>query len=258
MARREPPLLVATLIALAFAGLNGCTADPALSQYPIRHIDRPYTLPDNVGSWTTYGVAAVTVNGSNVRLQGIPFPIPLGWEYAISDTWTLDGIGIPLGIRHQIHHDEIDTVGVRLALNQFGFSTAGTVIVGVGLSGYYRHLFTDDLALETSLAFNPAYAFGEDGNGFGGNITLGLSPVIQLSDTWALAPTARLILGKGTGISLFGNLVESSYYVHAPVGLNASWLFHRQWQIKLDYTFVSARDFQRQSHGFLLALTHYW
>lgn len=237
--------------------LGGCTADPALDRYPIRHIDRPYTLPENVGSWTTYGVASVGVDKNSVRLRGIPFPIPLGWEYSVSDTWTIEGIGIPFGVRHQIHHDEIDTVGVRLALSEFGFGS-DSVLVGVGLSGYYRHLFTDDVALATSLTFNPIFRSGGGNQAFGGRIVLGLSPVIQLSDTWSLSPTARLVLGKGTGISLFGQLVEASYYVHVPVGLNASWLFHRQWQISVDYVFTTRRDFQQQTHGFTLLLTHYW
>jgi len=246
---------------LVIAVLAGCAAAPELDKYPRTQIDRPFTLPKKVASWTTRTYFAYT-RDKTTESYFPPIPIPLYWNTSFSDDWNLMWAGIPLGVQHQIHRDADNVIGAEGVLG-FGYTSDSTkgAVLNTKLSGYLRHKFSPKFAVEFRPIFDPV--FYSKGEGFRWKIGAEVGPFVQVTDYFALRAYAEPSLQKGVGPYFPGptdtlpDMTVTQFIV--PIGAGFRWSLARQWDLDAEYSYYGigySNDYV--SHAALVELVHFW
>lgn len=249
--RRALALFLLTL------GLVSCTSGPQLEKYPRTHIKRPYTLPKGVATWSTLIVTAHESTKTDTHFLP-PIPIPLVWKTSLSDNWTLHWIPLPLAVSQQIYYSETDVWGATYSLGGGYASGVGvTLIPAVNL--YYRTLWTEKVALETTL--NVTAAYHTKGDPWTWTMGFRTGPTFQLTDRLAIGPRVSVSLDRAFRTYESSDSVQPAREtgVVIPFGLDAVWSFHRQWDLDFTYTYTDKRDSNGYvSHVGVVTLEHYW
>ena len=181
------PPAIALVLAIAGPALVACTARIALKDYPRSRIDRPYTLPAGVDTWTTAATGSYVRDnyGSNTL---VPVPWPLNWGLSLSDTWTLELNPVPLAISHELLRTDDHLLGARLSWS-LGFGSEG-VLLGPSLRMDHR------IRLGRTWAWGTAVSGGitrwTNQPSWGWSVGLGTGPIWQVTDTVALQPVVGL------------------------------------------------------------------
>ena len=113
--------------------LFSCTASFPLSKYPIRQIDRPYTMPKSMRAWRTSLQAGIGDNSEEV----LPLN-PFNLEQALSDRVTLLWSVLPVGIKYQFLNTGSSLLGGFAVLSGIGYYSSGGVIVVPETGLFYR------------------------------------------------------------------------------------------------------------------------
>ena len=236
----------------------GCTSSPNLESYPERHVDRPYTLPDDVATWrTTVNVNRVD-DGSDYTGLSV---YPLLWEQALNDKWTLEYSPLPLGVRYQIAKTNWNIWGVRAGTG-IGYSSLSGTIFQPQISLYHRYKMASSYAWESTVLYSTVFRSNRDRDQWE-NTILSTGPMFQLSDNKVLLPKIGFGLFRNelAGFEDYENFTgddDLSFYM--PASLNFKWLFDRQWEYTIGYRVNSLfRERNRFAvHTVNSSIIHYW
>jgi hypothetical protein len=115
-----------------------CASCPDVDKYGRREIDRPFTLPHNVDSWTLGSSLSSfqEYEGSSDREQTLLIN-PFQWQQSLSDNFNLLWAPIPLGFLYQFHNSPEHRFGVQLATG-IGYSSFRGLILSPTLMTPYR------------------------------------------------------------------------------------------------------------------------
>ncbi len=241
------------------AFLSGCASGPELEKYSRSAVDRPYTLPKGVATWQIPVIAGYYKDDfSSVTIP--PIPVPLIWQSSLSDTWTLNWKPIPLSLSHQFSQTEDQVIGTTFGLDGLGYSDTNGMVFMPSIEVYWRKKLGTGWAMELVPAFSNSIQ--TKGNTFRWEAAVGLGPLFQLSETFAL----RLRLNPGVSKN-YDYTVASSPSVKPlgearfvmPLGLAALWSFHRQWDLRASYSFNKIGQISGyQGHTFVFNFVHLW
>lgn len=250
--------LVANGLLSVFAG---CASGPALEKYPRREIDRPYTLPSGVASWHIPMITGV-VRDSDESVFIPPIPVPLIWDSALSDDWTLHWYPLPLGVSHQFQNSEQSRTGFTL-LNSFSYSSTRGLRLIPNIAFGYRLKFSGDTALDVTPAVTLDIPF-ENGESFRWSGGLSVGPLFQLSDTFSLKPSANFAIARGWTYEISTDLdqleIRDTTSFNLGFGLGSVWSFARQWDLRPGYSFsgFSSRSEALRAHLLTIDFVHFW
>lgn len=226
--------------ALALLALAGCAAAPKLADYPRREIDRPFTLPKGLASWSILGEYTQEkyrfFDGSLDTDRSFVGPIPLKWQTSLSDDWNLLWYPIPIAALYSIRNDAAVTSGLLLGYG-LKLSSAGYSTAGVGAQYFHRQKFNSDLALEVSPSLMPWFPLGDRAKwDFQAGVEVG--PFWQAAETISLRAGARAVLRRDSQTVIrddaFGSggldiEAHESWRTVFPVYAGMNWSFARQW-----------------------------
>ena len=246
---------VAFWVGLCF--FAACTSSPSLETYPERQIDRPYTLPDDVATWTTAVGASVVDDGQSNISAAIN---PLIFEQALTDSLTLEYAPIPLGLRYQIANTEQNIWGVSLRTG-IGYSSFSGVLFEPTLGFYHRYRPGGSFAWESFAAYSHEFS---DRPIEAETAILSTGPMFQLTDTMVLTPKIGFGVTRNELAQFeeyFGvrfNVDEFLFSVPASGGFR--WLFHRQWEYGASYRLNSLiiEESRLVVHSLNMSMTHFW
>jgi hypothetical protein len=241
------------VLAIAGPALVACTARIALKDYPRSRIDRPYTLPAGVDTWTTAATGSYVRDnyGSNTL---VPVPWPLNWGLSLSDTWTLELNPVPLAISHELLRTDDHLLGARLSWS-LGFGSEGV-------------LLAPSLRMDHRIRLGRTWAWGTAVSGgitrwtnqpsWGWSVGLGTGPIWQVTDTVALQPVVGLGVAR-THLLLPGFPLTHVAQVVAPLGMNATFSVARQWDFDASFSYDRiGRENGYAAYSGSVALTHFW
>lgn len=241
--------------------LIGCAAAPELQKYPRTQMQRPYTLPKQVATWTT-AVPVGSIQDSTGSFFIPPIPNMLNWATSLTDDWQLNFTPLPLSISHQFSYSPEQVWGATFG-SGFGYASTIGLVIAPGLHFYQRTKLGKNVALETSPSFEAQYTTGTQL--FTWTVGLNAGPLFQLNDTFALSPKVGLYVDNGyddaavTSLSYIAISPARTTAVLMPLSLNAAWSFHRQWDLNASYTFHRiGHTASYTSHYGLLRLVHFW
>lgn len=240
--------------------LAGCAAAPELQKYPRTQMNRPYTLPKGLATWTTRIPVGQATDATGSQFYA-PIPNPLNWQTALSDDWTLNFTPLPISVSHQFSYSAQQVWGATLG-SSFGYATSLGLIVAPELHLYQRTKLGDKLALETSPSFYAQYLSKNQDFNWSAGLTSG--PLFQLTETFALSPKVGLFVENGFDYTIgsFSTATISpaqTTNVLVPLSLTAAWSFHRQWDLNASYTLHRIghpRDYT--SHYATIRFVHFW
>lgn len=241
--------------------LFGCATGEKLDEYPRSEIDRPFSLPKKIKSYTvlanattTFGSDCDSSSSSCDASQPLFFFWPLNWSYGLTDKFTLDFSPLPLGGKYQIYHDDTHTVGLSFAY----FFIAGFINLN------YRLKLSDQFALEPALNFTrfDFLVLSYDRS----SADLGL--LWQTNPVWSL----KLVGGRGQIKAksefleeLFDSFSENknsdlTYVDHFwQLNFESLYSFDRQWDWRQTVGFTRYDNLSDNTVvEFGLALNHYW
>ena len=231
-----------------------CTAGTALKDYPRSRIDRPYTLPAGVDTWTTNAAGSYARDnyGSN---NLFPVPWPLNWGVSLSDTWTLELSPLPLGVAHELLRTEDQLLGARLSWD-LGFGSEGVLVAPT-------------LHVDHRVRLGRRWAWGSGASAgvkrwtdqprwgwWSAGISTG--PIWQVTDNFALLPIFSVSVAR-TQVLLPGLPLAQTSQLLVPLGLEANFSVGRQWDLDAGFSF----DRIGRANGYTaytgsMALTHFW
>jgi len=242
---------------VGFCFSASCTSSPNLETYPERQIDRPYTLPDDVATWTTAVGASVVDDGRSNFSTNIN---PLIFEQAITENLTLEYSPIPLGLRYQIANTEENIWGVSLRTG-IGYSSFSGVLFEPTLGFYHRYQPGGSFAWESSASYSREFT---DQPVEAETAFLSTGPMFQLSDTIVLNPkigfgVSRNELAEFEDYEGFQFDVDE-FLFSVPASVGFRWLFHRQWEYGASYRLNSLilEEDRLAVHRLNMSLTHFW
>jgi hypothetical protein len=232
--------------------LCACAAREALNGYPRAEIDRPYTLPEGVTTWT--GAVFVTRArddfGSNV-LFGLS---ALSWAVPLSDTTTLHATPFAPAVSHQFVRTDDQWVGARLALG-FGFGSEG-ILFAPELTMSHRIRLSRSVAWGTGVRGNFSRYTDQPTSGWGA--TLATGPLWQIAETFALQSAIGLSIAR-QHLAFDGLPLESRSHLTVPVALEAIFSATRQWELhgSFDYDGIGHENGYRAYRG-TVRIVHLW
>ncbi|HVJ65723.1 MAG TPA: hypothetical protein VM901_10745 [Bdellovibrionota bacterium] len=251
MLKLSPTLALLTVFA-------ACTSGPALDSYPRREIDRPLTLPAGVATWHIPTVAGLVKDHD--RSTGIPpITVPLIWESAIADDWTLIWAPIPLGVVHQLWNNDDSRAGLSLTFAMAYGSERGFAW-SPAASFAYRHKFDETLALDVIPSATITFE-GDEGQDHW-SIGVASGPLFQISDTFAFSTKIIAGASKGglkissTGLEGIKRTNEEAFSFGLSV--DGTWSFARQWDLRPLYSFSMIGGSQNQLHLAVIDFVHFW
>ncbi len=251
------------IFGLFLVSLAGCAAAPIVDEYPTREIDQPFTLPKGMASWETLiGYEHERYPDDDFYHSSLLYP--LVWNQALSDTWQLTWMPLPLGVRHQIHRDETGYWGATLGLGG-GYSSIGGWMVQPSPSIERRMVLGPDFALDTSLYGTFRIPFRDNGY-WSSDWLLGVSfrPVFQLSNRFSIGPAVSVVSERQSIVTLdftdIDPIRESvSRKVRFPMGVHSSWRISRRWEMVASYSLARLgypRGYTR--HTTQASFHYYW
>jgi len=230
-----------------------CTARTALKDYPRSRIDRPYTLPAGVDTWTTSAVGSYASDnyGSN---NFVPVPWPLNWGVSLSDTWTLELSPLPLAVSHELLRTEDQLLGARLSCG-LGFGSEGVLVFPT-------------VRIDHRVRLARRWAWGSDASvgvtrwtnqpSWGWSAGIASGPIWQVTDTFALQPVVSVSLARSQ-LLLPGLPLAQTARVLVPLGLDATFSVGRQWDLDAGFSYDRiGRTNGYTAYSGSLALTHFW
>ena len=247
-----------TICFLAFSvlWLSACTSSPELQKYPRAEIDRPYTLPKGVATWTTLIPTGYFSDDSSSFFLP-PIPIPIVWQSSLSDDWTLEWSPLPLSVSHQISYSKEQVLGFSTGLSLLGYDTSSGAVLNPLLSLYHRFRLGESWAVETIPSLNAQFQTKRNPWTWSAGISSGL--LFQLTETFAIKPRVGLNFSRGYQAVVAEVEPERNTRLTIPLSLLTSWSFHRQWN--LDAHYIYSRIGQQRgysSHTGLFSVVHYW
>lgn len=247
---------VGTLFFLLFL-VPACSSRPELGNYPQREIDRPYTLPDGVTSWSTVasGYYAKDADSSSF---GAPIPVPLIWDQSLSDSLDLLWAPIPMGLRYQFLQNEDWRLGGTVA---WGFSIASSSGFSIYPSASLnaRRFFGGQWALELGLTASASYSFKSKDSSWSTGLQAG--PLWQFNDAHALKVANAFAVTDSFSAEIEDDDISEGVGTRFTVtpGMTHFWNFSQQWNLSSSYFFSGiGYDNDFQAHNFTLVLEHLW
>jgi hypothetical protein len=238
--------------------LSACTSAPELEKYPRAEIDRPYTLPKNVATWTTaipFGYYEAV--GASAFLP--PIPVPLFWSGALSENWTLNWAPLPTSVSYQIARTSEHLMGTTFG-SGYGYGSSAGLILSPKASFFYRQKLNETFALEFTSRVE-AYFQTNSGSS---NWTVGvrLGPIYQVTPLFALRAGASFNLASAsTSNSVITSTVTAPAATRftVPLSLSSVWSISRQWDMDFGYTFDGlGYNGTYRAHSGNIQFTHYW
>lgn len=247
-------LVVGLVLAL---GLVGCTSAPELAKYPRTQMERPYTLPAKVATWTTILPFGYYSNNTSSAVLP-PIPIPLFWTVALTDKWSLNWAPLPTSVSYQIAQTDTHLLGLSFGAGYgYGSGTIG-VVIAPAVAFFYRQELTPTVALEVRPAV--AAGFYTGGNPTNWATELDIGPLFQLTPVFALRARGTLKVSNGTVTLVTPSVMPptvTSFTV--PLSLSTVWSVGRQWDLNFGYTFDGiGYSNGYQGHTGSVSAVHYW
>jgi len=254
-------------IFLLLLSLGACTAAPKLEDYPLREIDRPFTLPEGLATWSTLGLyqyEEVDDSFGKTSNETIIPALPLFWRQSLSDDWNLVWAPIPLAAMFQIRNDKKAVTG--LTFGPAGKCCSDSWSIGFHVEYSHRQILNDTTALEFQPAIQPLIPGGEKAV-WDLQTSASTGALYQASDRVAvragLTPLVRRdrrLAWNGTlGSSDFNIRTDDSWRFVLPLYAGFTWAAGRQWD------FSGQAIWQRigETQGYTrwnasYSLTHYW
>jgi hypothetical protein len=251
-AYRYPSAMRSVFALVAFA-LQACAAGTALSSYPRRQIDRPYTLPagvDALGSGIGGSVAHDNNGGPTVFL-GLR---PISWSVSLSDDWMLDFNPVPSAISYQFVRTDDQLLGATLSWG-LGFGSEG-VLITPALSVAHRMRLARSWAWSTVASGRLSRWTEQPRWGWSAAVVTG--PLWQVTDTFSLQPAIAVSVAR-TNLLLSGLPMLQTARLTVPFGLAASLSLARQWDIdaSVSYNGIGYPNGYGAYEG-SLAFVHFW
>lgn len=238
--------------------VSGCTSAPELAKYPRAQIERPYTLPDKVATWTTV-IPFGYYQDNTASLFLPPIPVPLFWRSALSDKWTLNWSPLPTGASYQIDQTESRLLGLSFGAGLgYGSGVIGLVI-SPSATFYYRQNLTPTVALELVPAVDASFRTG--GASATWSTELGAGPLFQVTPFFALRARGTLRVSNGVSSTVVASTLTPPLLsrVTFPLSLGALWSIHRQWDLNFGYSFDGIGYANGYSaHDGTVTVVHYW
>ena len=254
-------------VALVLIAGIACRAPDGLATYPTRDIDRPYTLPDDVDTWTTRATGSYEaatrfrfvqapdrpLRGEDVADVTPPVPLPFGYELSLSSRITLVGFILPIALRIQLLHDATSTLGMVVAVTPIRIGGARDEDeIGGALFLDHRLRLGRDVALESSIGGGASIVERTPDDA---HLSVSVGPRVQLTDRVSVRPSIAFEWSKRT--RWWDATVIGDHPVHVPLRLDAHWNLHRRWSAGLGYeagTISQAPD----RHEASARATYYW
>jgi len=134
--------------------LIACATPKELEKYPVRHIDRPYTLPERLMSWKTLFTGTTDrtdSKGYSPQYQYLPF----NWEQGLTDNLTLIWTPLPYQVRWQVYRTPESFFGLYGNLIGRTWSRTDDFNWSPIVSGTYRRKLVEWFAFEGTLTIEP-------------------------------------------------------------------------------------------------------
>ena len=248
---------------------TSCASGPELEKYPRPQIDRPYTLPKGVASWTFAGIAIRAPNtnsypGYNPWSGGAN---PLIFTQSLSEDWNILWAPIPIAAQYQIHHDAEKTVGLFFGVESIGYGSSNGISVGPSFQVSYRQKFDHDFAWTGQLYGSREFSSWTSNGDWAGMIATG--PFLQVTSEFAVQAWV------GAHLDCLHRYDLNDFFVSTnpnpsiktkvswvfPVVLSADYSISRQWNTSLMIATHKAGlviDSGDADLDFIGQLVHYW
>lgn len=248
------------LLALIVLVAGGCTMAPELEKYPRAEIDRPYTLPLSVATWTTHAFAGYATDATGTESTLIPFPVPIFWSQALTDDWQLNWTPLPLSASHQFFNNDRGLLGTTFGMGfGYGSGTAVGLVVQPHVTVFYRKRLNPEMALEITPSFTAIMYSGSTSTGWAAGIRVG--PLFQLSPLFAVRVGAMFAAANGYDSGIIRGAVKPGpgTTFTMPLDVGFTWSVARQWDFGTAYKLSTiGQPGGYQSHLLDLTLVHYW
>ncbi len=224
-------------------GLGCASKNKLVEKYPLSEISRPYTLPNNVDSWSVLAFPFESTFLVN----------PLYWEMSFSDTFSLVWAPLPLGLKWQILNTENHRLGVSaiyvvlggLANLNYRYKTAGSWALDLDYNYTSFDVYLLKLDMSTG-SIGPLYQFTDRIAGkiyistFTGRVSSGLvSDIIDTAFGGVRSNSSLDFSGTGGGLDLF-------------------YSFNHQWNMKAGVSAMNVKGIGSITPAANLSLTHLW
>lgn len=244
------------LAALVLLGLNACTSAPELEKYSRTEIDRPYTLPSGLATWSTIvPVAFVQSTGGSAFLP--PIPVPLFWKTALSDSWTLNFSPLPTSASYQISSSAKRLLGTTFG-SSFGYASGTSgVSIEPAASFFWRERLSPVFALEFVPSASASFYTG--GRSSFWNFALAVRPLYQITPLFAAR--LNISLGYAYGAAFSTDTVSAPAFerLTLPIGASTVWSVGRQWDLNFSYTYDGiGYGGTYSAHVGRVEAKHYW
>lgn len=236
----------------------GCAAREKLDTYPQRHIDRPYTLPKGINSWTTnihYAHYKDQYDDGDSQF----FANPLIWNQPITDNLNLIWSPLPLSLQYQLIHTEKCTVGVFGAMG-IGYSSTEGLLLNPFISAYYKIKLSDSIAIENRLAVENEFGDADDD---AWEVDFQSGPLFQIRDNLAISPRLHLAIdnidGPDYSFDRDDKFEQKETQYALPISLWIGWSLNKQFDLNFEYTYKElgySNDFE--GHEFTASIVHRW
>ncbi len=259
------------LSGLLLLTLVSCAAGPKLADYPRREIDRPFTLPKGIATWSTIGYESFEhyrgfFDGEvYTDRSGVPI-LPLVWRQSLSDDWNLLWAPIPVAAFYQLRSDAAATTGLifgyGLKLSDYGYS-AGAVSAAYS----HRQKLSSDFAVDFMPTVTPWFPLGHKAK-WDLQSSVAAGPFWQVADLFSVSTGARLVLRKYSTTVISGNFFEANsldiytrddWKLSLPVYARLNWSFARQWDFEASVEYQKIGEVEPYSNLLVgYELRHYW
>lgn len=236
--------------------LSGCTSTGPVEKVNSRAVDRSYTLPSGVASWSTLAILGnIKTPSDNTIIP--PIPIPLFWEQSLNDNLTLVWGPLPLELKYQISKTDIQLWGVNFGIGG-GYGSGTGWILQPRASVTNRSKLNSDLAIQSTFGGRFSFETGSRGsNGYSFSASSGA--LFQLSDIFALNAAIGVEISKANlGLVGVSGATTNMTSTIVPLTIGSDWRFARQWSFNTTYAYYGLGSSDWSANILLFDLTHYW
>ncbi len=230
--------------------------------FPVRFIDRPYTLPKGLHEFNlTGGLASAESLGYGVEL--LPYLTGIAYRQPLTNDMSLIWNPLPLGVQYQPKRAETTLTGVSWSI---GWQHLGNVGAKPQFSSYMRSNFDRKRALEMELNLFMLLPFDKAPSLWSGAFRIG--PLFQQSETLALSPRLSISIDNLRLESVFRqgrtpiesrDVTSESARLTFPFSLWVGWAVSPRFDTNLEYTLLgSGFRTGTYTHLGLLTLTGRW